>query len=391
MPTTPPPSPFSSPASAPAPSPVAIGADAPPPATASAPATTSRFWDSPGTAHVDGPAPAPPMSEQTRQSVPAVRHSRLRLAAAAVLLIAVTSGVTLAGRRFLTAPVVADGMGTLVVQTNPSGASVDVDGERRGVTPLSLDLPPGRHTLKLATEGSVRSMPVMITAGGQVSHFIELPRASAVLGELRVRTDPPGAQVTVDGHAYGQSPLTVEGLAPGVHTVVLQNEMGSFTQEVKIEAGTTASLVMPMTAPANAPVSGWIAVNAPAELQIYEDGQLLGTSQTDRIMVSIGRHRLQVVNESLGYSESHVVNVSPGRVTTLKPAWPMGSVSLNAIPWAEVWIDGRSVGETPLGNVAVPVGRHEVVFRHPDLGERRVESIVTSGAPAKVSVDLRQR
>jgi hypothetical protein len=277
------------------------------------------------------------------------------------------------------------------VQTNPSGATVDIDGERRGVTPLSLDLSPGRHTLKLGTEGNVRSIPITITAGGQVSQFLELPRASSVLGELRVSTEPAGAQVTVDGHAYGKSPLTVEGLAPGLHTVVLQNDLGSISQEVKIEAGTTASLVVPLTAPATAHVSGWVAVKAPAELQIFEDNRLLGTSQSERIMVSVGRHRFLLVNEALGFSEVQTVNVTPGRVSTVKPDWPIGAMSLNAVPWAEVWVDGQQVGETPLGNVAVPIGTHDVVFRHPDLGEKRVRSVVTLGAPAKVSVDLRQR
>lgn len=308
-----------------------------------------------------------------------------------MLLIGLTSTVTIFAWRFLMQPVAATGMGMLTVQTNPSGAVVHVDGARKGTTPLSLDLAPGRHTVKLETEGSSRSLPVMITAGGHVSQFIELPRASSLLGELQVRTDPAGVRVTVDGHEYGRSPLTVEGLAPGTHAVLLENDLGSFTQEVRIEAGTTASLVVPMTTPRNAPLSGWISVTAPVELQLYEDGRLLGSSQSDRIMVSVGRHQLEMVNETVGYRDTQVVTVAPGRVAMIKPAWPTGSMSLNAVPWAEVWVDGQQVGETPLGNVALPVGTHDVLFRHPELGEKRVRAVVTMGAPAKVSVDLRQR
>jgi hypothetical protein len=291
----------------------------------------------------------------------------------------------------MAAPVAADGMGPLVVQTNPSGATIEIDGQPRGVTPLSLDLSPGRHTLKLANEGNVRSMPITIAAGNQVSQLIELPRASSLLGELQVRTEPAGAQVTVDGHVYGRSPLTVEGLAPGAHTVVLENDLGSLRQDVKIEAGTTASLVVPLSAPRNAPVSGWIAVSAPAQLQIFEGGRLLGTSQTDRIMVSVGRHELLMTNEAIGFSQMQVVNVTPGRVSAIKPRWPSGSMSINAIPWAEVWVDGQQIGETPLGNVSVPIGSHEVVFRHPELGEKQVRTVVTLATPGKVSVDMRQR
>jgi hypothetical protein len=352
---------------------------------------TSRFWDKAVPGGFVPPEPPPPV-ENVRHSVAAKNPmSRLKLVAAAVLLIALTAAVTLGALRYMAAPVAADGMGTLVVQTNPTGATVEIDGQPRGVTPLSLDLSPGRHTLKLANEGNVRSMPITIVAGGQVSQLIELPRASSLLGELQVRTEPAGAQVTVDGHVYGKAPLTVEGLAPGAHSVVLENDLGSITQEVKIEAGTTASLVVPMSAPKNAPVSGWIAVTAPAQLQIFEEGRLLGTSQSDRIMVSVGRHELLMVNEAIGYSQVQVVNVTPGKVSPIKPRWPNGSMSFNAIPWAEVTVNGQQVGETPLANVSVPIGTHEVVFRHPELGEKRIRSVVTLAAPAKVSVDMRQR
>ena len=355
-------------------------------------AVPAGFWDAKQPAAETQAPPAPDPVEQVRQSVPAGRPlTRLKLAAAAALLIGVTSAITLGALRYMAAPVAADGMGTLLVQTNPSGASVEIDGQAHGMTPLSLDLSPGRHTLKLANEGNVRSMPITIVAGGQVSQLIELPRAASLLGELQVRTEPAGAQVTVDGHAYGRSPLTVEGLAPGAHSVVLENDLGSITQDVKIEAGTTASLLVPMGAPKNAPVSGWIAVTAPTPLQIFEEGRLLGSSQSDRIMVSVGRHELLLVNEALGYSQAQVVTVTPGHVTPIKPRWPNGTMSFNATPWAEVWIDGQQVGETPLGNVSVPAGPHEVLFRHPELGEQRVRTVVTLSAPAKVSVDLRQK
>jgi hypothetical protein len=75
--------------------------------------------------------------------------------------------------------------------------------------------------------------------------------------------------------------------------VTVENDLGPVTQRVTIDAGTTASLVVPMTAPKNAPVSGWIAVNAPVDVQLFENQRLLGSSQTDRIMVPVGRHELE--------------------------------------------------------------------------------------------------
>ena len=66
-------------------------------------------------------------------------------------------------------------------------------------------------------------------------------------------------------------------------------------------------------------------------------------------------------------------------------------MAINAIPWAEVLVDGTRVGETPIGNITVPIGTHEVIFRHPELGERRLTVTVTTGEPVKVGVDLRSK
>jgi hypothetical protein len=56
------------------------------------------------------------------------------------------------------------------------------------------------------------------------------------------------------------------------------------------------------------------------------------------------------------------------------------------VPWATVSIDGNTVGETPLGNVSLPLGEHQIVFRHPQLGERTQKVVVKANAPTRVSV-----
>jgi len=212
-----------------------------------------------------------------------------------------------------------------------------------------------------------------------------------VVGQLSVRTDPPGATVTIDGQRRGVSPLMIEDLEPGEHSVGLQNALSSVTERVTVQAGATASLVVPLSAPQGVPVSGWVSVASPIEMQLFEDGRLVGSSRSDRIMMSVGDHSLQIVNEALGYRQARTVQVSPGRVTPMRIDIPKGSVALNAAPWAEVWVDGDRLGETPIGNVNLPIGTHDVLFRHPELGEQRHMVTVTLNGPARLSVDMRKR
>jgi hypothetical protein len=137
------------------------------------------------------------------------------------------------------------------------------------------------------------------------------------------------------------------------------------------------------------PVSGWLAVKAPFALEIREGGRLLGTTDTDRIMMASGRHDLELVSEALGYRSARTVQVAPGKIAGITVEVPQGVINLNASPWAEVWIDGQRAGETPIGNLAVPIGPHEIVFKHPQLGEKRHAVSVTLGAPVRLSVDMK--
>jgi hypothetical protein len=66
-----------------------------------------------------------------------------------------------------------------------------------------------------------------------------------------------------------------------------------------------------------------------------------------------------------------------------------GSLALSTSPaGVEVWLDGEKVGETPIGNLTVPAGTHDLVFRHPELGERHQTVVVTAKEPTRLSVDL---
>jgi hypothetical protein len=127
------------------------------------------------------------------------------------------------------------------------------------------------------------------------------------------------------------------------------------------------------------------------ELQVFENRRLIGTSQSERLMVSAGRHEIELVNETVGYRQVRTIQVAAGRVAPLKVEWPKGTIAINALPWAEVLIDGEKVGETPIGNLSLPIGPHEILFRHPELGEQRFATTVTLKAPARVSVDLRKK
>jgi hypothetical protein len=315
-------------------------------------------------------------------------RSRRLMAIAIVLLAALGAGAFVAYTYFgfgTGAP--ADG--TLVVQSNPPGVQVFVDGVERGVTPARLSLAPGAHILELRGTGVPRVIPLTVTSGVEASQYLEFAETPAT-GQLAIQSEPAGAKVFVDGTERGVAPVTVADLAPGEHTVVLEAGAASVKHVVTVQAGVVGSLVAPMAAAAPpAPVAGWVSLKSPFTIEIYEQGRLLGTSDSERVMLAAGRHDLELVNEPLGLRMTRTIQIAPGKVQPLAFELPNGVVHLNANPWAEVWIDGQKAGDTPLGNISLPIGPHEIVFRHPQLGEKRHAVSVTAGVPVRLSVNMK--
>jgi hypothetical protein len=139
------------------------------------------------------------------------------------------------------------------------------------------------------------------------------------------------------------------------------------------------------------PEPGWMVVSAPVDVTIYEGGRRLGELREGRLPTIPGTHQIEIVNETLGYRETRRVEVEPGQEAAVTISLPFGTVDLNATPWAEVWLAGARLGETPLGSLSLPIGPHEFIFRHPEFGERRYAISLTAADPVRLTVDMTRR
>ncbi len=296
----------------------------------------------------------------------------------------------------------AGGSGTLKVDSRPTGAEVKVDGQVRGTTPLSLPLQPGAHVIEIAAGSEPRVIPVTVSAGETLSQYVELAGASA-LGRLSIASTPTGANVLVNGQPRGVTPLDLPDIEPGEHEVVLELDGRRVRQAVSVTGGATTTVALslegpPVTelaagmlpSPASAPALGHLVVQVPFEMRVLSRGAQIGLTSS-RLGLPPGTYELEIVSDTLGFRTTARVDIVAGRTVRLPVSLPKGVAHLNATPWAEVWIDGEKVGETPIGNLPVTIGPHEIVFRHPELGEQAHAATVTASAPLRLSVDLTRK
>jgi PEGA domain len=225
---------------------------------------------------------------------------------------------------------------SLTVETTPPGLDVRIGGQLMGKTPLTLQLPPGPYDVQLGSGAQQRLLQATLAPGvARIEHVELAPPAPASKGALYVRTDPRGQRILLAG--------------------------------------------------------GWLAVSSPVALQLREGGKVIGTTDAERVMLPSGEHNLELVNESLGYVAQRRVTIAAGKTARLAIDVPKGTLSVNAQPWADIWLDGRSLGETPIGNISTPIGSHEIVFRHPELGERRETIVVGLKQQARIGIDMRRK
>jgi hypothetical protein len=97
---------------------------------------------------------------------------------------------------------------------------------------------------------------------------------------------------------------------------------------------------------------------------------------------------LELSNTAAGYREATTIRILPGQITTLRPDLPQSTLDIESTPNAKVVIDGREVGETPLAPIALTIGPHDIVFKHPDFPDRRVSTFIKVATPSHVSIDL---
>lgn len=113
--------------------------------------------------------------------------------------------------------------GTITISTIPMGAFVTVDGIRNGVAPLVIpDVVPGTRGVILSLEGYEDWNYMVSVRPGQTSEINAVLIAKKEnTGSLAVVTEPSGAEISVDGIFKGVSPVTIPGLTPTMHTVVI--------------------------------------------------------------------------------------------------------------------------------------------------------------------------
>ena len=207
------------------------------------------------------------------------------------------------------------------------------------------------------------------TAAARPSTAPARPNARTV-GSLQVTSTPDGARVVIDGRDRGITPLTLDDVPVGTHMVSIEAKNGSVQRSVAVSPEYVAQLDEQI-------FDGFVAVFSPIEVVISEANKVLRPDDRSEIMLPAGAHRLRFVNRALAYDETQTIVVKPGEKTAYNLTPPRSTLSVTASDTAEAYLDGTSIGPTPVNAVPVAIGTHELVLKRAFGGEKRLPITVT--------------
>ncbi len=244
-------------------------------------------------------------------------------------------------------------------------------------------------SLVAAGGGAAYFLLPMFESGPSMAEAVPVANAATVPGTQDAATVAP---LTPDASAGSAgTPTSTPAAAPAPVTTPV-GPIGEAAGTAAPLAASVAPAQTPVAAPAAATPApaavatrfGGLTVKSGMDLQVFENGSAIG-STAGPIAVGEGVRTIEFVNETLGFRFRQTVTIKAGQMTIVNIAVPNGRVSINAAPWAEVDIDGTPAGETPLANLSLPIGTHEITFRHPQLGTKKQTIVVKADGLTKVT------
>jgi len=305
-----------------------------------------------------------------------------------------TLPTTAGARAELFAPLVRIELGTITVRgdadANMADAKVSIDGQDRGGVPVMFQARAGRHLVEVAKQGYENYAEwVTVEDGRTVTLLPTLTAVKVATARIVVDADVPQAAVALDGKQVGTTPIAIDKLALGVHTIeVSVANAKPWKKSMMLGAGTTLI---------HAELAAWLpkdpthaivhVTSKPKGAEIRIDGTTAGLAPLDH-QVAPGNHWIQVRMPAHMPFEQKLDVVAGQSYSIAATLIPSGTLHVTSTPaGSTVFVDGVRHGTTPVV-VDVPSGDHTIFVER--RGYRRFTQKVTVSArkTTKISAAL---
>jgi hypothetical protein len=247
--------------------------------------------------------------------------------------------------------------GLLLVESNPQGADVMIDGISKGNTPLLLtDLPLGSYNLEFRSVSQLpRTMTADLTDRTPVHIFAELISNTA---QLTITSEPDVAEVRIDGLLVGKTPCTIEDVQAGDSEVkVSKRGYRPYQKRIVFEA----TKPYRVNAQLEALPSGLTVITSPEGARIMIDSQVRGEAP--------------ITLENLKEGPHEIIATLDGHATKTKTIYLEPDIN-DSVEFNLVKDSGTLVIDTEPANVQIYVDGNQIAMTQPKGGSDSISQPV---------------
>jgi hypothetical protein len=288
-------------------------------------------------------------------------------------------------------------MGTLSVTSNPSGATILIDGQvvQYYTTPAEGDVPPGVYTVELTLSGYEPYSTTVEVKDGETSYVHANLIRQPGIGTIDVTSKPTSAMLYVDSIYQGRTPQQVS-VAEGNHEIRVEMEGYTTWKTIVAVVPNKVTNINAVLEPDYTFGALSITTN-PSKAYIYYQGEYYGTTPKTFDGIPPGQYHIELSKDQ--YEDwTGYVNIYENKVTSLNvdlkpiPSPTTGSIEVSSVPpGAQVFLDGTYEGKTTSQGLylsGVAPGKHVITVTHEGYREYSTNVNVNVGETAVVSVWL---
>ncbi len=276
--------------------------------------------------------------------------------------------------------------GWIILESEPTGASIYINDEFVGNTPLTnYKQAYGTYSYRVEKPNYHPSTGAIELNSAKLEKKIELKPA---FGSITITSSVAGANILLDGNATNKTtPCTLEGVPSGQHTITIQKDKYSPRQQsVTVEDGQTAQLSLSLDAR-----FARVSITSLDGAQIYCNGELKGTTRHVEDLME-GYYDIEArLAHHKAITKQIQVKVGQAQEITINPTPIYGSLDVTSTPHdADVTIDGKQYGKTPLTIEQLLEGGHQVVLSKEGFSSYNKAVIIKEGETETVSAELQE-
>ena len=233
--------------------------------------------------------------------------------------------------------------GLLLVQSEPAGCDISLDGLSLGTTPrLITSLDAGRKYRLLLQKPGYQPRTVEVVFDGRTP-LVKKETLLLDSGTLQISSDPVGASVTVNGIPRGKTPVLVRRIPKGRATVTLELDgYSEETRELSLNAGESQNVFIRLQG-----LPGTLKLSTvPETARIYVDDVAQGKGQCLLTGLKPGTYTVRAELEGYAPLEKQVV-VGNGQTCTeeFRLRNILGALEVRTQPsGVKLYLDGRYCG-----------------------------------------------